>query len=102
MPFEIVSENGRNNPRAFCDHCGELILESGNVEWEWGASSATTRHAFKLFHKPCSREVNAERKAKGLPMTLWMPIDTFLIYLGNGIDVDWKQSMKQAERMASV
>jgi hypothetical protein len=99
MGFEIVSESGRSNPRAFCDHCKQLIVGSGNVERERGESS---RHSFLTLHKPCSRQMDVERRAKGLPRTVWMPLDHFVIYLGNSLEMDWEESTRHAEQLASI
>jgi hypothetical protein len=100
--FEIVNENGRSNPRAFCDHCKQVIVSSGNVEWEFNCQGEPHRHTLQLLHKPCSRLVDSERKAKGLPRTLWMPLDHFLVYLSNGLEMDWEESAKHAGAIAAA
>jgi len=102
MGFELVHENGRSNPRAFCDHCKQVILGSGNVEWEYDCQGEPHRHTVKLFHKPCSQLVGTERRAKGLTKTLWMPLDHFLVYLSNGLDLDSEESKKNAEAIATA
>ena len=102
MGFEIAEENGRSNPRAFCDHCKQLIVSSGNVEWETETNSDAVRTAIKLLHKPCSRLLSAERKAKRLPATAWMPLDHFLVYLANNLELDWEESTKHAGAIAAA
>jgi hypothetical protein len=102
MGFEIVHENGRSNPRAFCDRCKQLIVSSGNVEWERNCGSEPHRHILQLLHKPCSRLLDSERKTKGLPRTLWMPLDHMLVYLAHSLEIDWEESTRHAKELASI
>jgi hypothetical protein len=103
MGFQIVHKNGRSNPRAFCDRCDQVIESSGNVEWEWDCETNDPhRHTFQLLHKACSVRMNQERKAKGLPSTLWMPLDHMLVYLSHNLEIDWKESKKHAAAIAAI
>ena len=68
----------------------------------WSGNSPLGVATLQLLRKPCSRLVHAERKAKGLPATLWMPLDHFLVYLSNSLEIDWEESSKQAGVIAAA
>ena len=102
MPLHIVDADGGkyNNPVVLCDHCGAEIASATNgiYQWRFDALSDYPGAPVYFAHKKCC---DAFRQAN--PGT-WGAIDLqlLLLYLANGLKLDWKAARSLAARMARL
>jgi hypothetical protein len=83
-------------PVVVCDHCGEVIKDAkeGNYEFHAGGGPVF------FTHKRCCRAF--EEAYGGRRMWWWCSLECLPIYLGNNLKLDWEKAKQWAAFFASI
>lgn len=101
MHLHQGNDEDRSGPVVICDHCGQRIesARDGNVEWQVDAEGRPTAGGAIFFtHKDCCRAFETAARNRWYTQEL----SAFLVYLGNGLHVSWREARRVAALLASV
>jgi hypothetical protein len=102
MPLQIHYHEGQFCPVVVCDHCGEVISNAreGNYQWQASLSSEVPPAPIYFTHKHCCRAFEAARGGRAL----WMSIELqcLPIYLERNLKLDWKKANGLVDLIASL
>jgi hypothetical protein len=94
LKFEMSPESVR--PVVICDHCGELIADAqdGNYQWQAPLGPGLVRRFIFFTHKHCSHDFEQARGGSGA----WyaMELTELLPHLARGLNVDWDEATRYA------
>jgi len=93
------NSDGQSCSVLMCDHCNTKInsAKDGVAAYRSGFAVNSVRDV-KFYHRRCDHEV---RLASG-EVSSWENLDVFLVYLVNGLNIDWEGVQERAAALASV
>ena len=97
MPLEVRVRNGMCCPVVVCDHCGEVIEDAQEGNYEFPLDGGPVFFTHKGRCSLAFEEANGGQDAWGV-----MELSVLPIYLGNNLKLDWKKAKQWAAFFASV
>jgi len=95
MPIEVRERRGKCYPVVVCDHCGEVISDAqdGNYEWQQGGGPVF------FTHKRCCLAFEDARGGR----SVWgaCPLSVLPVYLAGNLKLDLREARRTAALLAS-
>ena len=94
MPLRIVVDGEYDTPTIVCDHCGEVIadVDDGNYQWRFDGRGDYPGAAVYFTHKRCCYAFEKANPGSWGAMTL----DCLFVYLSNSVKLDWEAARRRA------
>jgi hypothetical protein len=94
MPIRIIEEGKYCKPVIACDHCGQLITDvrDGNYQWRFDSRGDFPGAAIYFTHKRCCHPFEQCNPGE------WgaEELDCLFVYLANNLDLDWEAARTRA------
>ncbi len=96
MPIEVRERRGKCCPVVVCDHCGEVISDAkdGNYEWHLGGGPVF------FTHKRCC--LAFEETYGGRSIWGWCDLQCLPIYLAGNLKLNWEHAKETAAMLAAI
>ena len=87
-----------STPTVYCDWCGEEITEAAEGNYEWPLWTDEVEEIY-YTHKRCCWAFE-----QATPHVLWgaIGLECLPVYLGNGLNVNWKAAKQTAQLMGTI